>query len=137
MLAGLIVALILLILVIWNLKALFGFLSIKEAEKRVSALALAAWTLSIISPWTGPLLLSATPLSLVLGVWAWLRLPRSPLSYRRSVIPARMAIVNSLGVSLQVAVIFGAFYLAFGSILRVIIWEFWQYKDAFRDYIVT
>ncbi len=143
-LAALATFVIIVVLFILNIRAIIRYLSIKETGKRASVLAWLAWILSILSPWFGPLVLIGTPLSLLMGLWAWLRLPADvdtsheqvTISYKRSVIPARMAVLNGFGVSLQIAVMIAAVYFAFGSLLRDIIWEFWQNKELFRDYIV-
>lgn len=154
-LAALVGVLIFIVLVIWNFKALLNFLSVSDQGKRVSALAIAAWVLSVLSPWTGPLTLLGTPLSLFMGVFAWFRLPGretvsppqpssssddqrpSPISYQRSVIPARMAVINSLGITIQMGALLAALYISFGSVLRDILWELWEHRELFQDYIVT
>jgi hypothetical protein len=154
-LAGFASVFIFVVLCLWNMKALLNFISVREEGKKVSALAVAAWLLSIVSPWAGPLLVIGTPLSFLMGIIAWIRLPREetlvpptpsydnsstriiPISHRRSVIPARMAVINSVGVLALLGVMIAAAYLAFGTVLREILWEMWQYKGMFTDYIVT
>jgi len=153
--ASLLGVFIFLLLCFWNIRGLIRYTRIPDDGRQASVLAWVAWLSSIISPWTGPLLLIGTPMALVMGLWAWVRLP-SPeartvsipqdatkprtgreISRVRSLIPARMAVLNSVGVVVQIGLMIGAIYLAVGSVIRDILIDMWQHRDLFQDYIVT
>lgn len=123
---------------VWNVLALLKQLSLPNKGGRASALGWAAWIISVVSFWTGPLVLILSPLSLILGVTAWLRLEsvpkgsptggvgqRIPVSRELSRIPIRMALINSLAAIILLTSIGIVLYLTVGEEIRQIIQELW------------
>lgn len=97
-------------LVLANARA-FARHRVSLAPGRASRLSLGAWLLSLLSAWTGPLVLPLSALALLLGLVERRRVLRGEAT-ARSELPATMAVKNAIVLLAVVAALMVGLWLS-------------------------